>query len=394
MWFLEADIALRLLLGTALWAVLTLIAGKLGARKRLLPFLVVLDLVLIAYVSLPLAVFYGGYTLVTYGIAHLALPRRKRRRPGGEEDHSGRQSAVFVVCCLLCALPFFYLRLRDALPGLPLLFALTGLAYNMLKAVDGVYYVHYTGERMSFLTYANYMLFFPVITAGPILRYRDFARSMENPLPVTGESLTENVKRLIRGYFKKVVVLSLAGVVLERITAAGPHLALSVLACLLSYLLLWLDMSGYADIAIALGGCMGVAVPENFKNPLRAASFTQFWRNWHVSLTDWIREHIFVVLNGKRLSKYQGAAIGFGTMMVMGVWHGLTPAFLLEGVFNGVILALENLLGLTTVNKRKVKKSYYLLRCAIVTLIFSFTASFYALTADQFAVVLRGFVTL
>lgn len=67
----------------------------------------------------------------------------------------------------------------------------------------------------------------------------------------------------------------------------------------MSYLLLWLDMSGYADIAIAMGGMLGLKVPENFKKPLKAVSFTQFWRNWHVSLTDWIREHIFVVLNGK-----------------------------------------------------------------------------------------------
>ncbi len=117
----------------------------------------------------------------------------------------------------------------------------------------------------------------------------------------------------------------------------------------MSYFLFWLDMSGYADIAIAMGGFMGLKVPENFKKPLKAASMTQFWRNWHVSLTDWIREHIFVVLNGKRLTKYQGAMIGFGTMLVMGLWHGFTAHFIIEGLFNGVILAVENLCGITTV---------------------------------------------
>ena len=161
----------------------------------------------------------------------------------------------------------------------------------------------------------------------------------------------------------------------------------------MSYFLFWLDMSGYADIAIAMGGFMGLKVPENFKKPLKAASMTQFWRNWHVSLTDWIREHIFVVLNGKRLTKYQGAMIGFGTMLVMGLWHGFTAHFIIEGLFNGVILAVENLCGITTVRARP-KKPYLFFRRAVVVLLFSITTIFYTLDATQLANVLRGFVTL
>ena len=258
--------------------------------------------------------FYLGYTLVTWLIVN-AVDKFKRAK-----------SFFFVLCCLICAVPFFYIRMRDLIPELPLAFALTGLAYNMLKAVDAVYFVHYTGERVPLITYANYMLFFPVITAGPILRYRDFSASLNKPMPITGESLTKNFKRLILGYFKKVVVMALVTELLTKLAIASPHIWWSVAACLVSYFLFWLDMSGYADIAIALGGFMGLKVPENFKKPLKAASMTQFWRNWHVSLTDWIREHIFVVLNGKRLTKYQGAMIGFGTMVVMGLWHGFTAA--------------------------------------------------------------------
>ena len=93
----------------------------------------------------------------------------------------------------------------------------------MLKAIDAVYFVHYTGERVPLITYANYMLFFPVITAGPILRYRDFSASLNNPLPVTGERVMESFKRLVRGYFKKVVVMSLVNNLLTRIAAASPH---------------------------------------------------------------------------------------------------------------------------------------------------------------------------
>ena len=381
MWFLEVDIAVRLLAATLLWSLGSFIARRYWSQAKFDRFLVILDLLLIAYVSEWLAVFYLGYTLVTWVIVN-AVNKFKRAR-----------SFFFVLCCLICAVPFFYVRIQEIVPALPLFLTLTGIAYNMLKAIDAVYFVHYTGERVPLITYANYMLFFPVITAGPILRYRDFSASLNSPLPVTGERVTESFKRLIRGYFKKVVVMSLVNTLLTRIAAASPHPWWSLAACLVSYFLFWLDMSGYADIAIAMGGFMGLKVPENFKKPLKAASMTQFWRNWHVSLTDWIREHIFVVLNGKRLTKYQGAMIGFGTMLVMGLWHGFTAHFIIEGLFNGVILAVENLCGITTVS-RKAGKPYLFFRRAIVVLLFSITTIFYTLDATQLANVLRGFVTL
>ena len=381
MWFLEADIAARLLAATALWTLGSFLARKYWSQAKFNSFLVLLDLALIAYVSLSLAAFYVVYTLVTWLVAN------------GVKRFERAKGFRFVACCAVCALPFFYLRISEVAPALPMLLTMTGIAYNMLKAVDAVYYVHYTGESVPFVTYANYLLFFPVFTAGPILRYRDFSRSLANPMPITGESITGNFKRLILGYFKKVVVMALVTELLGRVAAQSPRPWWSLAACLISYFLFWLDMSGYADIAIAMGGFMGLKVPENFKHPLKAASFTQFWRNWHVSLTDWIREHIFVVLNGKRLTKYQGALIGFGTMTVMGLWHGFSAQFIVEGVFNGTILAIENLAGITTVS-RKAKKPYLYFRRAVTALIFSLTAIFYTLDAEQLANVLRGFVTL
>ena len=382
MWFLEADIAIRLLTATAIWAAVGFAARKIGRQAEVNHFLVLLDILIIAYVSEWLAVFYVLYSIFTWALGRLV--RRAQR---------GRKY-LFLLCCFLCAAPFFYVRAREIFSFLPLLFALTGIAYNILKAIDGIYYVYYTDEDIPLLTYLNFMLFFPVITAGPILRYRDFAASFASPLPITGERLTDCFKRLIRGYFKKVVVLELVSILLSRLSAAEPRIWISLLVCLVSYFLLWLDMSGYADIAISLGGIMGIAVPENFKKPLKAASFTQFWRNWHVSLTDWIREHIFVVLNGKRLSRKQGAAIGFGTMMIMNLWHGFSLVFLADGLLNGIILAAENLFGLTTVNKRKVSRGYYIFRCCATNLIFAFTTIFYTLDAEALVRVLRGFVSL
>lgn len=388
MWFLDAPTALRLLAACGVWTALTAARQRFFPALRLNRWLVLVDLALIAWVSAGLAVFYAAYALITWGLCRAVHALRRR----------GASPAVlriaFVLCCLMCCVPFFYVRARELLVTLPLLFELTGIAYNMLKAVDGVYYTYYAEEAPELVTYLNFMLFFPVITAGPILRYRDFRAAFDEPLPVSGAMLVVQIKRLIRGYFKKVVVLVFVSLLLTRLTELGPHLYVSLPVCAASYLLLWLDMSGYADIAIAMGGCMGVPVAENFKHPLKAASFTQFWRNWHVSLTDWIREHIFVTLNGKRLNKYQGALIGFGTMMVMALWHGMTRVFLLDGLLNGVLLAAENLLGLTTVNKRKVSKGYYFFRCAVVAAIFAFDTIFYTLTPEQLSTVVRGLIHL
>lgn len=389
MWFLQADTALKLFAAGILWTALAALAGRFGAQAKLNRFLVLVDIALIALISPGLAAFYVVYTLATYGLTCLA-PAAARSKEAGRR--SGQ--VLFVALNILCVTPFLYLRASAVWTALPVLLTLVGFSYNMLKAVDGVYFAYYTGERLDLVMYANYMLFFPVLTAGPIMRYRDFVRCMDSPAPITGERLVTNVKRLIRGYFKKVVVLSLVSILLSRLAALPGHVWLSVLVCLVSYLLLWLDMSGYADIAIALGGCMGFTVAENFKHPLRAASFTQFWRNWHVSLTDWIREHIFVVLNGRRLNRYQGALIGFGTMMVMNFWHGMSLTYLADGLLMGTLLAVENLTGISTVNARKVKKSYLFFRCAVVTLLFAFDTIFYTLSHDELMNVLHGFVHL
>lgn len=390
MWFLDATIALRLLAAGVLWAAVSRIACAKRAQRRSAKALLLLDIALIAWVDALLCAFYIGYTVLTWLLSLFV-----RRVRGDVETHAAvRARALFVLACFLCAGPFFYLRLSDVTPALPKLLTLVGFAYQMLKAIDGVYYTYYTGERLDLLNYAGFLLFFPTFTAGPILRYRDFLRDVERPKPVTGERFTAGVKRVIRGYFKKVVLLSLVSILLSRTAEAPPHLWLSLLTCLVSYALLWFDMSGYADIAIGLGAMMGFTVAENFKHPLRAASFTQFWRNWHVSLTDWIREHIFVVLNNKPINKYQGALIGFGTMMVMNFWHGMSALFLADGLLTGTILAVENLTGLSTVNKRQVKKSYYVFRCALVTLIFGFDTIFYTLSSAQLSNVLHGFLRL
>ncbi len=382
MWYLKADTLLLMLAAAVVFALGSFLLGKFAPGKRLTPWLLILDLGILAYVSWELAIFYGVYTLLSWLLTCLMGRVKKGRK------------FWFVVFCLADLVPFFYARLAGFFPMLPAIFVLVGFAYNMLKAVDGVFYVYYAEEPVDFLTYANYMLFFPVITGGPIFRYRDFKKFYEKPKMPTSEVTLDCAKRFIRGMFKKLVLAAVAQQLLNRVLQMYPHFYVSGALAILSYLILYFDMAGYSDIAISVGTFMGIPVPENFKQPWTAASFTQFWRKWHVTLSDWIREHIFVVVGGKRLNRWISAAIGLCTMLVMSLWHEFDLMALATGVYMGFFLVVENLFGWTTVDKRRGNKTVYVIRCIVVNGLFAINAMFFTMNGAQLLQAVRGFFRL
>ena len=381
MWFLQMDIMVRMIIASVAMALVLPAALQFGKQAIVMRLMAVIDLLLILYVSEKLAIFYAGYVIVTYAVLRFLKSRKKCRK------------FWFAVCCIVCCIPFLYARAAGFFAFLPTGgLIMIGIAYNMLKAVDGVFYVYYTEEKISFITYANFILFFPVITAGPIFRYRDFVKTYEHPVPVTADTLQISMRRMIWGLFKKVVVLLFAYKALNHLLAMPDHWYISLAIAVTSYCILYLDMSGYADITIGMGRLVGISVPENFKKPLEAPSFTQFWHNWHITLSDWIREHISVLIKGKRLGKIHGALIGFFTMLFMGLWHEFSWLFLINGVFNGTLLAAENLLGITTVKRHRVSRQYYIFRCVLINTVFAINTMCFTLSTTQLLTVLKGFL--
>lgn len=379
MWYLQID-TLGILVGVTLfYALAGHVLHQFRPQWRLTPFLLVLDLGLIAYVSKMLALFYLTYTAFSYLLVWLLHKAKSFRR------------VLFILFCVLDVLPFFYIRLAGFLPALPIYVTLIGFAYNMLKAVDALFYVYYTPREIHLAVYANFLLFFPVLTAGPIFRYRDFIKAYENPLPVTTEVTVRSVKRFILGMFKKMVLVAWIRLCLNWMLEMSSHFYVSIALAVLSYALLYCDLSGYSDIAIAFGNLVGFPVPENFKNPLSAASFTQFWRKWHVTLSDWIREHIFVVISGKRLNKYLSALIGFCTMMVMSLWYSFSLLSVASGLYMGSLLVIENIFSLTTVDRRRTKPMLYIFRCLLVAVLFAVNTLSYTLDTVQMRQALGGF---
>lgn len=378
MWYLKPDTLLLMLAGAVVFALFR----QWFPQKRLTPWLLVFDLALLVYVDWQLAVFYALYTVFSWLLVQLMGKIQKGRK------------FWFVTLCLLDIVPFFYARLAGFFPSLPSIFVLVGFSYNMLKAVDAIFYTYYAEEKVPFLPYANFLLFFPVITGGPIFRYRDFNRLYHAPKALTAPVTQECVKRFIRGMFKKLVLAAIAQQLLNRVLQMYPHFYVSGALAVLSYGILYFDMAGYADVAIAVSTLMGIPAPENFKEPWTAASFTQFWRKWHVTLSDWIREHIFVVVGGKRLNKYVSATIGLCTMLIMSLWHEFALMALATGVYMGFFLAVENIFGLTTVDKRKTNKYLYTFRCVVVNGLFAINAMFFTMNGTQIMQALRGFFRL
>ena len=389
MWFLDTAIFSRMIVACLVLMITSIVSTKAFGKNIMKHLLLPIDILLIGYVSWQLCVFYICYTLVTYGFVKIMKNLKHMRK------------TMFVTLCLMCTLPFFYTRLCGFLDSLPVLFVLVGFSYNMLKAIDAVYYTYYTDINIPLYTYANYILFFPTVTSGPIFRYRDFEVTFSNPAVVDGERCEEGIKKVIRGLFKKMVALYFVSAALEKImyTATDTEKLLndftfftSLCVIALSYLTLYFDLSGYSDIAIGLGRIVGINVPENFKKPWLSPSFTVFWRNWHVTLSDFIREHIFVVLNGKKLNKYVSALIGFVTMFVMALWHGFTTPFVVSGVYNGLLLAIENVFGITKSDKKKNKAVFYL-RCVLVSLLFGINSMIFIFDFNTIKSVLLGLVS-
>jgi alginate O-acetyltransferase complex protein AlgI len=192
---------------------------------------------------------------------------------------------------------------------------------------------------------ALYLLLFPQLIAGPIIRYRDLADQLACRT-VTLESFSYGVRRFVIGLSKKMLIANVVAGPADRIFAlpadqlSAAHAWLAV-ACYT--LQIYFDFSGYSDMAIGLGRMFGFTFPENFRWPYVAESVQEFWRRWHISLSTWFRDYLYVPLGGSRVPErrtYVNLVIVF---FLCGLWHGASWTFVVWGLFHGVFLVVERL---------------------------------------------------
>ena len=193
--------------------------------------------------------------------------------------------------------------------------------------------------QKDFLSFALYMSFFVKIVEGPIIRYSDISKQLRRP-EVSIERFTEGIRRFSVGLAKKVLLADQIGVVAHDILGTTNNSPALAWLGIISYTLqLYLDFSGYTDMAIGLAKMFGFDFKENFNNPYISLSLSEFWRRWHISLSNWLRDYIYIPIGGSKSGiPYLNLFI---TFLIAGFWHGATWNYCLWGAWNGLILCLE-----------------------------------------------------
>lgn len=219
--------------------------------------------------------------------------------------------------------------------------------FQMLSYIFDVYYGK-VAARKKLLDLALYISMFPQLIAGPIVRYDTIADELENRKE-TKEDFTEGIGRFIFGLGKKVILSNQLAVIADKAFSLSNTGELSVgMAWLgiLSYTLqIYFDFSGYSDMAIGLGKMFGFHFPENFNYPYISGSITEFWRRWHISLSRWFRDYVYIPLGGNRTSKGKHIRNLFLVWLLTGIWHGANWTFVLWGLVYFVLLFLEKYTG-------------------------------------------------
>jgi alginate O-acetyltransferase complex protein AlgI len=212
---------------------------------------------------------------------------------------------------------------------------------------------------------ALYLLLFPQLIAGPIVRYRDLADQLKERR-VTADDFAYGIRRFVTGLGKKLLVANTVAVAADGIWKLEPaqwNASLAWLGLVCYTLQIYFDFSGYSDMAIGLGRLFGFRFPENFRHPYVADSVQDFWRRWHISLSSWFRDYLYVPLGGNRgapARTYLNLVVVF---FLCGLWHGASWNFVIWGLFHGAFLVIERL-GLSALLARfpaAVRHAYLLL---------------------------------
>jgi D-alanyl-lipoteichoic acid acyltransferase DltB (MBOAT superfamily) len=214
--------------------------------------------------------------------------------------------------------------------------------FQSLSYLVDVYRRRFEPTR-SFVEYATYLAYFPQIVAGPIVRADELFAELRRPDTDDPTAIASGVFRIVTGVVKKAVLADYLGLYVDRVFGGGAglsslELALGVYAYSLQ---IYLDFSGYSDIAVGLGRLMGISLPENFDTPYAARSITEFWRRWHMTLSAWLRDYVYIPLGGNRRGPARRTLNLLATMAFGGLWHGASMSFVLWGTAHGVLLCGE-----------------------------------------------------
>ncbi len=267
--------------------------------------------------------------------------------------------------------------------------AITGLSVPLLRIALPIGISFYTFQILSYtidvyrknakaqkniINLACYITMFPQLIAGPIVRYSDIAKQLEERTH-SFENFSKGIRRFILGLGKKILIANSLGELCDIFKASDDKSILFYWLYAIAFgLHVYFDFSGYSDMAIGLGRIFGLKFCENYNYPYISKSGTEFWRRWHMSLGTWFRDYVYIPLGGNRVSKPKWFFNIFVVWFLTGFWHGADWNFIIWGLFFAILLIAEKVFLLKYLNKSKVlSRIYTLVAVGISFVIFNAT---------------------
>lgn len=300
---------------------------------------------------------------------------------GGRRGKAFLALAVVLNLGILCVFKYtgFILENINALLGvlipIPAIVMPIGISFFTFQALSYVIDV-YRGDVRPQRDYGKvllYISFFPQLIAGPIVKYHDIEREIEERQQ-TCQGVARGIRRFIIGLSKKVLISNTMGAAADYVfglSAPGLHMASAWIGAVSYALQIYYDFSGYSDMAIGLGQMFGFHFRENFQYPYYGDSMQDFWRRWHISLSTWFKEYLYIPLGGNRRGAARTYINKFIVFFCTGLWHGAQWTFVLWGLIHGAFLILEDtVLPIRKCKVRWLRQLYTVLVAVLAFVIF------------------------
>ena len=219
---------------------------------------------------------------------------------------------------------------------------------------------------------ALYITFFPQLVAGPVVKYYDFADQIDQR-EMTPEKTAQGMRRFVIGLTKKLLIANTMAAAADTVYAldtAELSLPLAWLGAVSYLFQIYFDFSGYSDMAIGLGGMFGFRFLENFNYPYISQSMQEFWRRWHISVSTWFKEYLYIPLGGNRKGKVRTAVNKLIVFFCTGLWHGASLNFIVWGLLNGAFMMLESYKVLSPSEWKRPARHIYTMLVTILAFVF------------------------
>ena len=272
-----------------------------------------------------------------------------------EEKEKYRKLLFIVTCIFNIGILFFFkyfnffvndvLMLKNVTLNIILPIGISFYTFQILSYVIDVYKKEVVAQR-SIINLGAYVTMFPQLIAGPIVRYQTIAKELTERKEHV-DDIAEGLRRFIIGLGKKIIIANQMAIIADKVYLSIPLHDLNTMFAWIGTiafaLQIYYDFSGYSDMAIGLGKMFGFHFVENFNYPYIATSITDFWRRWHISLSSWFRDYVYIPLGGSRCSKARWMLNIMIVWSLTGLWHGASYNFILWGLYYGVLLMMEKL---------------------------------------------------